>query len=223
MACRVRLAPPEREWMGELSRRFAEVRFEVLSRLPLPRGGVLTDLRMAELPGTSWLEEIRRLPGVIDVHDLGSRTGLTHVRVVQRGGPFLSIFARLRVPPEYPYPLQAGVATLTFVARERTLRELLTELRSTSLSLSLVSIQPGPRWSEAGMLTPRQREVLRSAMGLGYFEVPRKISLTALADRLGVAKSTLSALLAVIERKVLHEAMLREGLDTGAFLGGPLG
>ncbi len=41
-------------------------------------------------------------------------------------------------------------------------------------------------------------------MAEGYFEVPRRISLTKLAPKIGVSMSTLSVTLAVIEKKILE-------------------
>jgi predicted DNA binding protein len=55
-----------------------------------------------------------------------------------------------------------------------------------------------------GMLTDRQEQVISLAYGLGYFEFPKRISLTSLAEKLGVAKSTLSEILRTGEAKVLH-------------------
>ncbi|MFQ5908100.1 MAG: helix-turn-helix domain-containing protein [Thermoplasmata archaeon] len=56
----------------------------------------------------------------------------------------------------------------------------------------------------AGMLTDRQEKVISLAYDLGYFEFPKQISLTRLAEKLGVAKSTLSEILRTGEAKVLH-------------------
>jgi predicted DNA binding protein len=56
----------------------------------------------------------------------------------------------------------------------------------------------------AGMLTDRQEKVISLAYDLGYFEFPKQISLTKLAEKLGVAKSTLSEILRTGEAKVLH-------------------
>jgi predicted DNA binding protein len=54
------------------------------------------------------------------------------------------------------------------------------------------------------LLTPRQRFVFDTAMQEGFYDVPRRITLTELAVVLGVAKSTLSAQLQRIESTVHH-------------------
>ena len=53
-------------------------------------------------------------------------------------------------------------------------------------------------------LTNRQREVLLRAVEEGYYAWPRRVTLTQLAARIGVAKSTLSELLMIIESVVMN-------------------
>jgi predicted DNA binding protein len=44
-------------------------------------------------------------------------------------------------------------------------------------------------------------------MAAGYFAVPRRITLTGLANKLGKSKSSLSEMLANIEKKLLESAL----------------
>jgi len=57
-------------------------------------------------------------------------------------------------------------------------------------------------------LTARQEQVLGTALAQGYFEFPRKISLTNLSELVGVRPSTLSEILRSAERRVLENAVL---------------
>jgi hypothetical protein len=52
-------------------------------------------------------------------------------------------------------------------------------------------------------LTEKERAVLTAAIGAGYYEYPRKISATDLAERLGYSKSTLIEYLRKAENKVV--------------------
>lgn len=54
-------------------------------------------------------------------------------------------------------------------------------------------------------LTEKERIVLAAAIGAGYYEYPRKISATDLAERLGYSKSTLIEYLRKAENKVFTE------------------
>jgi hypothetical protein len=55
-------------------------------------------------------------------------------------------------------------------------------------------------------LTPRQREILRAAYALGYFETPRRVKLRDLARMVGRDSSSVMALLRRAQKRVLQEA-----------------
>jgi len=54
-------------------------------------------------------------------------------------------------------------------------------------------------------LTDRQREVVRTAQRLGYFEYPRETDAEAVAAAVGIARSTFSEHLAAAQRQVFDE------------------
>ncbi len=54
-------------------------------------------------------------------------------------------------------------------------------------------------------LTDRQREVVRTAQRLGYFEYPRKADAEAVAAAVGIARSTFAEHLAAAQRRVFDE------------------
>jgi predicted DNA binding protein len=56
-------------------------------------------------------------------------------------------------------------------------------------------------------LTARQEEVLGAALAQGYFEFPRRISLTNLSELVGVKPSTLSEILRGAERRILESTI----------------
>ena len=58
---------------------------------------------------------------------------------------------------------------------------------------------------DRGRLTDRQREVVRTAQRLGYFEHPREASATEVADAIGIARATFSEHLAAAQRRVFED------------------
>lgn len=69
------------------------------------------------------------------------------------------------------------------------------------------------------VLTGRQEEATRAALRAGYYEVPRGLSLTELADRLDVSPSALSELLRRAEGRALAHLMGEALHETGTELG----
>lgn len=60
---------------------------------------------------------------------------------------------------------------------------------------------------DRGRLTDRQREVLETAMDLGYFERPRSANATEVAERLDISPSTFAEHLAAAQSKVLDSLL----------------
>jgi len=56
---------------------------------------------------------------------------------------------------------------------------------------------------DASGLTERQREVVRTAYEMGYFEEPKRANASEVADEMGIAPSTLIGHLSAAERKIL--------------------
>ncbi len=161
----------------------------------------------ARVDGSSqggWREEIRRLPGVAEVELIDATDQSALYRVVYRGDPFVPLLRRLRLLRHLPIPIRQGVATWRIVGPETRVRALLRALESSGVVFAVEALRHGAVDVVPASLTPRQREVLRQALSEGYFDVPRRISLTKLAAKVGVAISTLSVTLAVIERKILE-------------------
>ncbi len=58
--------------------------------------------------------------------------------------------------------------------------------------LRLTELDPGVERRPDGSLPPEQRAALQAAVERGYYETPRRIDLSGLAEELGVPRSTLS-------------------------------
>lgn len=65
------------------------------------------------------------------------------------------------------------------------------------------------------VLTPVQRETMETAFALGYFEIPRMISMQELADELGVTPNAVSERLRRAEARLLS-ALLSDDVSTPA-------
>ena len=55
-----------------------------------------------------------------------------------------------------------------------------------------------------GYLTRKQKKILEVAIKEGYFEIPRRITLTDLADKLEMHKSSLSGIIRRIQEKSIR-------------------
>jgi hypothetical protein len=204
LSCRLKVDLPSGTWIGAFTVAHPEVRLEILDRLEVGKGLTMVEARAISVDSTRIVDEIRGLPGVESVELIDAVEGSEEFRVLFRGKTFIPMLKRLRLVRHFPFPIQNGVAAWTVVGPEAKVRALLKSLETESGGVRVDSVRHGPLRKGLALLTPRQQEVLRRAMAEGYFDVPRRISLTELAPKIGVAISTLSVTLAVIEKKILE-------------------
>ncbi len=87
---------------------------------------------------------------------------------------------------------------------QESLKKIMEGFDAMGLSCKLAykySLERGVRES----LTPREYEILRAAFEMGFFDDPRRITLTDLAATFGVSKSTASEILRRAVKKVVRD------------------
>lgn len=95
-----------------------------------------------------------------------------------------------------------GKLSWTLVIEEgERLKELLDNLRSRGLEYRVERVS---RLSGSWSLTPRQEEIARAALELGFYETPKRIGLAELARLFGVSPRAVSETLRRAEGKALR-------------------
>lgn len=202
--CRLRVPLPESAWIAHFSRQFKEVRIDVLSRLDVDRNRSLTEIEVHTSTLEGRAEAIQGLHGVSSVEELEGSPGRMHLRVLHRTSPFIPIFRDLRLMHRFHFTIRGGDGFWVVVAPEAKHRALLARLRTEAADAVIESVRHFQIEGGRGALIPRQAELLRRAAAAGYFEVLRKITLTRLAKQLGMAVSSLSEALAIVEKKLVE-------------------
>ena len=105
---------------------------------------------------------------------------------------------------ECPLDSEEQPASWRFIARNAgDLRQVLSSLERGGVGTRVEEVAPlQPRPT----LTGRQKDIMVTAVSHGYFEFPRKISLTELSELVGIKPSTLSEILRGAERRVMENA-----------------
>ena len=176
-----------------------------------------------DLPEVIWIGEVSRfglleiesdsLPAVIEAVE--SRNGLTSLRVMQRSDdtavtqfetdePLLLLSIRdSGAPLELPLTIRDGRALIELTASRDRLSEFGDQLETFGMSYTLNAVYDAVE--QPTLLTDQQRELLVTAVELGYYDTPRECTLTELADGMGLAKSTASVTLHRAEEAVIKE------------------
>jgi predicted DNA binding protein len=182
---------------------------ELLETLRLERGWRLQLLRLRRngpLRPDEELEResrrIRRMYGLdsFEVIERRPRTRDYILLVRQRNPASLRALVSMsagRITPTAPFRLNAETTIASFHGEESTLRRVLARLRKEEIPFRVVRASNRPMIADApsNRLTPKQRAVLARAWALGFFAVPRKITLTRLARTTGQSPPALGKML----------------------------
>lgn len=105
--------------------------------------------------------------------------------------------------------IRSGSVIAVVTLRDRNvLQELLQDLRAVNAGVSiewLVRAEGSDATAEIDTsdITTKQQETLETALEAGYYETPRKTSLTELAERLSISESAVSQRLNAAETKLV--------------------
>jgi hypothetical protein len=148
---------------------------------------------------------IRKLEGVRDVIE-GAEADHTMPLLVVMDRPICRASRDAAIIcVDCPLNSEVQPAPWRFIIRRTSdFRNVLSELSSEGIQSKVVDISTLERKAE---LTGRQREIVATAVAKGYFEFPRKVSLTELSGIVGVKPSTLSEILRSAERRIMEGAM----------------
>lgn len=104
-----------------------------------------------------------------------------------------------------PLNFDASPSSWRFIVRKTSdFRQVMSRLDKEGIDAKIEDVAP---LETRATLTARQKEILAEAVARGYFEFPRRISLTGLSELVGVRPSTLSEILRSAERRIMATAL----------------
>ena len=191
---RLEVRLPKGHWAGDVTRENpnAVLRIEETMALSKGRGSAkasCTDDISKTIIDHVAIEDFREIDSNRFSVDIGAK-----------GGAFPKPMLDVGVIPHTPFEVRDGWVDWTIECSRANARELIQQFKDQSIPHRLISTRP----VSSKLLTKRQSEVFEVALREGYYEVPRRITLTEMASLLGVAKSTLSNQLQRMESTILH-------------------
>jgi hypothetical protein len=201
--CRLRIPLPEETWGYVVSKRHPSTTFEVVSYSWRGRE-VITDVRILSSERVPWAEELRAVSSVFTVNELYASGEETGLRIAYEPYSLLVGIRELHLLLRTPFTIRDGMMVLVAAGPEGSIKQYIDAMRYELVNITVEAVLQTEGGRRA-LLTPRQYELFHKSVEKGYFDVPRRISLTALAAELGRAPSSLSEILAVIEKKLVKQ------------------
>jgi len=196
------LTIPEEIWIGDVSRTHDDATFRILAALPGEDAGVgLAEVTSVDLPAV--LRDVESRESVTSMEILSHRDDRALIQFETSMPLLLFPVQGSGIPLEMPFSLSNGQAVWEISAPQERLSELGEQLEEFGIPFDVDRIQQ--HLESEQLLTESQLELVEAAIDAGYYDTPRDCSLTELADRVGIAKSTCSETLHRAEEKILKE------------------
>lgn len=194
------LTIPDGVWIGDVSRAYPDAQFRILAALADDQAGVgLAEVTAQELP--SILTEIDASEAVTELDILQQHDNTALIQFETTMPLLLFSIQGAGIPLKMPFLLTDGKAEWELTASQDRLSELGTQFEQFGIPFTVNELHQHIEPEQ--LLTDRQLQLLTVAVEQGYYDTIRQCSLTELADKLGIAKSTCSETLHRAEGKVI--------------------
>lgn len=210
---RLRLTLPEGYWASDVSREHPEATLRVLAATTGGDTG-------AELVAIAASDPDPVVGAIADHGTLSNANVLTRsdgeatVRFDIARPLVFRAAARAGLPIEPPVVVAEGEATLDVPGGRGRFSEFCRRLDAAGIGYDVESVGRNDRSERT--LTDRQRELIDAAIELGYYDTPRRCSLTELAEHVGIAKSTCCETLQRAESRLIKRWLDVEGTSEKA-------
>lgn len=202
---------PQGTWMADVSADHPDATFRVVAAYLHDGTGVgVLDIEAEDPVGL--LGRLDDSPAVSRLSLLWSDERRALVQFETATPTLLEVAHESGVPIQTPFEVRDGRARWEVATTTERLGELRDRLDAASVDYAVELVRSFDDTRTPAVLTERQREVLGEAWELGYYESPRRASLTEVAESLGVAKSTASDILHRAESSLV-ERFLAGGVD----------
>ena len=199
---RLTITLPEGTWAGDVSERFPETTFRVIAALP----GDEVGYHLVQVSGSSLTESVRAMathPTLTAVEIVQADDRRAIVEFETETPMLLKAAGQAGLPIQLPIDIQNGTATVEFTASRSRLSELVHRLDHVGIPYEVDVVTEHPDLDST--LTEKQQTLLLEAVERGYYDTPRRCTLTDLARELDMSKSTASETLHRIEEAIVKQ------------------
>ena len=196
---KVHISVPKSKWLAVYNEKFPELTFNIFSKYLIDEN---TGVTLFQVAGNNVNRFLKDFKGKIaqDAFQLlfeGEDRVLLNIKT--KDPWILSALVKTELLIIYPIPVKKGKIIMDTITSRKKFDKFLSELDIQKINYSIKSVgyfRPIP------LLSKKQIEILNLAVKLGYFEIPRNISLTNFAKRLEISPSALSETMRRINRKL---------------------
>ncbi|MHA1274604.1 MAG: helix-turn-helix domain-containing protein [Promethearchaeota archaeon] len=192
---------PKNKWLSRFTYSFPNLNFKILSKLLLDENTGLTLLQIIGSNIRKFLSELKTASDLVDYQILFQNENDILLSVKTKDPWILGALIKTQLLLIYPLIVKEGFLQINAIAERKKIDSFLSELENKNIDFQISSIG---YYSDNALLTKRQEEILDLILRKGYFDIPRRISLTKLAKELNISASALSETIRRISKTILN-------------------
>jgi len=208
---RVKVKFPDKIWITQIFNNYKDIEMEISYFLPYDIensiGNAIIEIKHYKIENI--LEEIKNHPSVFEFNLLEKEENRIKFNVKTKDPYLLYGVIKCGVLVNFPVNVKEGYAYWKLISTRERIDKLLTIFEEKGIDFTLLRIGKSPYDLDKNIskLNFEESKILEQAIDSGFFEVPRKISLEELANKLGKSKSALSVMLRkIIKKKIVFES-----------------
>jgi hypothetical protein len=201
---KISITMPDKLWLGEISRKYPSFEFRITAFVPISQEPFIGNslISITGFLTEPVLKHIQNHPSLKELHILKESACCIDLETRTFDPLLLEAIVKNSILVNLPVVIQEGIASFEVSGSRENINKFMEFLETRNVKCELKEIGEFSQNTDY-LLTPRQQEVYDAAKKSGFFEVPRKINLSTLAESLGMAKSTLSSMMQRIYAKLL--------------------
>lgn len=196
---------PDKLWLGQLSREFPYYKFEIKSFIPIKLEPFVGNslITISGNQPNMLLEKIKNHPSLKSFFVMEQSATQITLNTQTHDQFLLQSIVKNSILVKFPITISQGKAEFLVTGSRENIDKFIEELTAKGIKVELKQIGDYVENDTKEGLTNRQYFIYLKAKEKGYYDSPRKISLSELAKELEMSKSSLSAILQRIHKKLL--------------------
>ncbi|NHI92370.1 MAG: hypothetical protein EAX96_07685 [Candidatus Lokiarchaeota archaeon] len=193
---------PQDKWISVITREFPDINLKILSMFLISENTGNTLIRIQGESFQPFILKLKEHKSIMEYSEISHNPDAMLLNVKMKNPKMLISSIENELLLNFPISVQNGWAKWEIYGSRDKIHNFIQHLSLKEINIKLKSIG---KHLEKNKLTHRQEEILNQAINEGYYEIPRKISLSELAVTLNISTSALSENLRRIYKKLLAE------------------
>ncbi|MFQ6089549.1 MAG: helix-turn-helix domain-containing protein [Candidatus Methanofastidiosia archaeon] len=192
-------------WPCLISKKFPNLEFRIIDIQPVGETDARGILEVRNTKNIKKVVEFLLKSETTQVETLTKDRYSNLISVYFSHGPLVKVLVSSGVFVRPPIHLREGEIWVNVIGRDENLRKFLTESgREQNVEVELRKKRE-LKYFKKPKLTSKQEHLLKRAVDLGFYDVPRRITLKKLSEKLGLSQSNISEHLRKAEEKLIKD------------------